>query len=178
MIEAVCRVCGETGANKIDVCGAVHARCIHEDAVCAPVVKFQRLPLGDGLPLPAYESDGAAGMDLRAADWWTVPALGTAPIPTGFNVEIPRGYEGQVRLRSSVGRQGLILPNAPGTIDCDYRGEIILFVRNLTLDDVKIERGHRLAQLVIAPVARAHIEEVAELSSTERGAGGFGSTGK
>ncbi len=142
-----------------------------------PIVKFCRLPHGQGLPLPAYETAGAAGMDLRAAEPWTIEALGTAAIRTGFNIEISAGYEGQVRLRSSVGRQGLIIPNAPGTIDSDYRGEIVMVLRNLTLDKIRIERGHRLAQLVIAPVARSEIVEVEKLTETARGAGGFGSTG-
>lgn len=143
-----------------------------------PVVRFRRLPHGQDLPLPSYATGEAAGVDLMSAWSGVVPALGAAKIPTGYAVEIPMGLEGQVRLRSSVAWQGLIIPNAPGTIDSDYRGEVFVMLRNLTLDDIRIERGHRIAQLVIAPVARAAIVEADELSKTARGEGGFGSTGR
>ena len=145
------------------------------------VVKFRRLPHGWGLPVPSYASAGAAGIDLRAAftDERIEIAGGTmAEFETGFAVEIPRGYEGQVRLRSSLGRLGLIIPNAPGTIDSDYRGEIRIVLANIGTMTHTINRGDRVAQLIIAPVARASVVEVQELSETARGAGGFGSTGR
>lgn len=152
-------------------------RAVHQGGWYLPPVRFRRLPHGEGLLLPAYATDGAAGMDLRAAVDCRIDALSTQMVPTGFAIAVPAGYEGQVRLRSSVGRQGLVMPNAPGTIDSDYRGEIFLLLRNLTLDTLVFERGQRIGQLVIAPVARLAVREVAELDDTVRGIGGFGSTG-
>jgi len=139
-----------------------------------------RLAHGRDLPLPAYETPGAAGMDLRAAvdaPVTLVPGARTL-IPTGFSIAVPEGFEAQVRPRSGLAlKQGLSIPNAPGTIDSDYRGEVKVILINLGQEPAQIARGDRIAQLVIAPVARADIVEVATLDETARGAGGFGSTG-
>ena len=144
-------------------------------------VGVQVLPHGEGLELPAYATDGAAGCDLRAA---VSTALVIAPggrtiVPTGLRLAIPDGYEGQVRMRSGLAlKQGLILPNAPGTIDSDYRGEICVVVANIGAEPVEISRGDRIAQLVVLPVVRARLERVERLPPTTRDEGGFGSTGK
>ncbi|MGE5275631.1 MAG: dUTP diphosphatase [Acidobacteriota bacterium] len=144
-------------------------------------VPLQVLPHGEGLDLPAYATEGSAGCDLRAA---VSTALVIAPggrtrVPTGLAVAIPEGFEGQVRMRSGLAlKMGLILPNAPGTIDSDYRGELCVLVANIGAEPVEISRGDRIAQLVIAPVARARLERVEELPATKRHTGGFGSTGK
>ncbi len=146
----------------------------------APKVTVKVLPHGEGLPLPAYQTEGSAGADLRAA---LEAPLTLAPgertlVPTGLIVEIPRGFEGQVRARSGLAyRKGLGLPNAPGTIDSDYRGELKVLLINWSAEAVTLERGERVAQLVIAPVAHATFEQAAALSETSRGAGGFGHTG-
>lgn len=116
-------------------------------------------------------------MDLRVGEDIRIEALSLVKARTGFAIEIPEGFEGQIRLRSSAASQGLIIPNAPGTIDADYRGEVCILLRNLTLDPIEIGGGMRVAQLVIAPVARAVVAEVDELGETKRGDGGFGSTG-
>jgi dUTP pyrophosphatase len=143
-------------------------------------VRIQRLPHGEDLPLPAYETEGAAGADLRAA---VVDDLRIEPgerhaVATGLVIEIPGGFEGQVRPRSGLAiRHGLTVVNAPGTIDSDYRGELKVLLVNLGDEPVTISRGDRIAQLVIAPVIRASFVESLELSSSPRGAGGFGSTG-
>ncbi|MGH9367037.1 MAG: dUTP diphosphatase [Thermoanaerobaculia bacterium] len=145
------------------------------------VVPIQVLPHGEGLPLPAYATAGAAGCDLRAAVEATLVVVpgGRALVPTGIAVAIPEGFEGQLRMRSGLALgKGLILPNAPGTIDSDYRGEVRVVVANLGAEPVEIARGDRIAQLVFAPVARARLERVAELPATGRDAGGFGSTGE
>jgi dUTP pyrophosphatase len=143
-------------------------------------VKVKRLR-GSGLPLPAYHSGGAAGMDLLAdvEQAITVWPLERCAVPTGIAVELPAGFEGQVRPRSGRAlREGLTLLNTPGTIDSDYRGEIQVILINLGPDAVKIEPGDRIAQLVIAPVARAILVEVEELTDSHRGGGGFGHTGR
>jgi dUTP pyrophosphatase len=143
-------------------------------------VQIEFLPHGEGLPLPRYETDGAAGLDLRAAihEPIVLAPMERRPIPTGLKVAIPRGFEGQVRPRSGLAmKHGLSIPNAPGTVDSDYRGELHALLVNLGDAPFTIERGMRIAQLVIAPVAHAEIEVVASLPSTVRGAGGFGSTG-
>jgi dUTP pyrophosphatase len=147
-----------------------------------PIVRFQRLPHGTGLPLPTYQSAQAAGVDLPAANnAWEPVTLDPGEIkvvPNGFNVAIPNGYEGQVRPRSGLARKsGISIVNAPGTIDADYRGEIQTILVNHGPLPVTINRGDRIAQLVIVPVAQAVMMEVPELDDTERGAGGFGSTG-
>ena len=147
-----------------------------------PVVRMMRLAHGEGLTLPDYQTAGAAGLDLLAAIPDTKPLKlrpgGRALVPTGIAIALPAGYEGQVRPRSGLAtRHGLIILNAPGTIDADYRGEIQVALANLGNEDVTITRGMRIAQLVIAPVARAQIVQVASLDETVRGSGGFGSTG-
>ena len=130
--------------------------------------------------LPQYESDGAAGMDLRAyldADVSVAP-LGRVKIPTGLQIEIPQGYEAQVRPRSGLAvKTGLTVLNSPGTIDSDYRGDIEVILVNLGSGDVTIKDGERIAQLVIAPVCRAQLTLYDTLSASRRGSGGFGSTG-
>ena len=144
-------------------------------------VLLKVLPHGEGLELPAYATPGSAGCDLRAAveaDLVLAPG-GRTLVPTGIAVAIPQGYEGQVRMRSGLASKlGLTLLNAPGTIDSDYRGEIRLILANLGSEPATLKRGDRIAQLVVAPIARARFEPVAELPSSDRGPGGFGSTGK
>jgi len=143
-------------------------------------LRIQRLPHAEGLEPPAYQTSGSSGMDLRAAiDESIVMASGEgAVIPIGLKMEIPIGYEGQVRTRSGVAAShGLMVLNSPGTIDADYRGEIKVILMNLGGDSVTIDRGDRIAQLVIAPVTRVVIEEIDEVEETTRGEGGFGSTG-
>jgi len=143
-------------------------------------VRFLRLEHGLGLPAPAYATDGAAGADLVAAvaEPVRLSPMERAAIPTGLVLEIPPGYEGQIRPRSGLALgAGLTVANAPGTIDADYRGEVKVLLVNLGAEPVTITRGQRIAQLVIAPVARGDFVAVAELGATARGAGGFGSTG-
>jgi dUTP pyrophosphatase len=130
--------------------------------------------------LPEYASEGAAGMDLRAFLQKEVlmPPMGRAKIPTGLYVEIPQGYEAQIRPRSGLAaRHGVTILNSPGTIDSDYRGELEILLVNLGIESFIIQNGDRIAQLVIAPVARLPMEESGALSETARGGGGFGSTG-
>jgi dUTP pyrophosphatase len=144
-------------------------------------VSIRILPHGEGLALPAYATAGSAGCDLRAAisEPRTLAPGERATIETGIAVAIPDGYEGQVRMRSGLARDfGLATLNAPGTIDSDYRGEIKVIVANLGSAPVTIERGQRIAQLVIAPVARARFVETDDLPASAREAGGFGSTGR
>lgn len=133
-----------------------------------------------GHPLPTYETAGAAGVDLRAclAESCVVAPLCRALILTGLTVAIPDGYEGQIRSRSGLSlKRGLVVLNSPGTIDSDYRGEIGIIVANLSTESITIADGDRIAQLVIAPVARARFTAVEQLEATDRGEGGFGSTG-
>lgn len=143
-------------------------------------VRVRRLPHGAGLALPDYATAGAAGLDLRAAvDEVLVLSAGErAAVPTGLVLELPVGHEGQVRPRSGLAlRHGLTVANAPGTIDADYRGEVKVLLVNLGAEAVVIHRGDRIAQLVVAPVTRVDVIETDELADSERGAGGFGSTG-
>jgi dUTP pyrophosphatase len=143
-------------------------------------VRVRRLPHNQDLPLPAYATDGAAGMDLLAAvsDPVTIAPGSRALIPTGLAIALPPGYELQIRPRSGLAlRKGIILPNSPGTIDEDYRGELGMIVMNLGSDDFVVSRGDRIAQAVLAPVVRAQWYEVADLDVTARNEGGFGSTG-
>jgi dUTP pyrophosphatase len=147
-----------------------------------PRVKLVRLPHAAGLALPAYQSDDAAGLDLAAAVPEEQPltlAPGTrALVPTGLVLELPRGFEGQVRPRSGLAmRHGVTVLNSPGTIDADYRGEVQVLLVNLGDAPFSIARGERIAQLVVAPVVRATLAEVRAVGATLRGAGGFGSTG-
>lgn len=148
----------------------------------ASEVQITRLAHGKDLPLPSYQSAHAAGLDLLAAvpaaAPLTIAPLDRALIPTGVAIALPENHEGQVRPRSGLAaRHGLTVLNAPGTIDADYRGEIQVLLVNLGAEPVTITRGMRIAQLIIAPVVRAHISDVASLDETSRGSGGFGSTG-
>ncbi len=148
-----------------------------------PIVVVSRLPHGRTLPLPAYETAGAAGMDLRAAPPAETPILlrpgARAAIPTGLRLAIPEGFEGQVRPRSGLAlRSGVTALNTPGTIDSDYRGEVKVILVNHGEEDFVIRRGDRIAQLVIAPVVHVDWREVESLEETRRGEGGFGSTGQ
>jgi dUTP pyrophosphatase len=143
-------------------------------------IKIRRLPHGEGLALPAYATAGAAGMDILAAVTQPVrlaPAK-RALIPTGFAIALPPGFELQIRPRSGLAlKHGIVLPNSPGTIDEDYRGEVQVILLNASEEYFLIERGMRIAQAVLAPVTRASWAEVADLDETARGTGGFGSTG-
>src|ERR1700747_3197692 len=146
----------------------------------APVIKVRRLR-PSSLPLPRYQSAHAAGMDLVAdiEDSLEIAPMSRAAVPTGIAVEIPPGFEGQVRPRSGRAlEEGLTLVNSPGTVDADYRGEIKVLLVNLGNPPLTIRPGDRIAQLVIAPVARAELVEVAELEPSSRGGGGFGHTGR
>lgn len=139
-----------------------------------------RLPHAEGLPLPSYATPGAAGMDLLAAvtEPVTIPPGGRALIPTGLRIALPPGHELQVRPRSGLAlRHGIVLPNSPGTVDEDYRGELQIILLNAGTEPFTVERGMRIAQAVLAPVTRAAWREVAALPDTARGTGGFGSTG-
>ena len=145
-------------------------------------IRLKRLAHGADLPLPSYQSAGAAGLDLVAALPADAPAIlppgGRALIPTGLSVEIASGYEAQTRPRSGLAlKHGVTVLNAPGTIDSDYRGEIGVILINHGEAPFEVRRGDRIAQLVIAPAPQAQLIEVAELSPTARGADGFGSTG-
>ena len=141
---------------------------------------------GYGFPLPAYETDGAAGMDLRLFVPGTERGIGTILIrpgdvalaPTGIRLEIPAGFEAQIRPRSGLAlKHGITVLNSPGTIDSDYRGEVKVLLHNVCAAPCFIESGERIAQMVFAPVARAHLVRVDDLGGTPRGEGGFGSTG-
>ena len=141
----------------------------------------QRLPHGAGLPLPGYQTAGSAGMDLLAAviEPVTIEPGERTLIPTGLIIAVPLGYEAQVRPRSGLAlRNGITLPNAPGTIDSDYRGEVQVILANHGSESFTISRGDRIAQLVLAPVVQALWDEQEELPATPRGEGGFGHTGK
>lgn len=143
-------------------------------------VRVEVMPSAQGLPLPQYETESAAGMDLRAAvDEPLVLEPGQRDaVPTGLKIALPAGYEAQVRARSGLAlKQGIALVNAPGTIDADYRGEIRVILINLGHEPFIINRGDRIAQIVIAPVSRGQWQPVAAVDETPRGAGGFGSTG-
>lgn len=143
-------------------------------------IKITRLEHGDDLPLPSYETDGSAGMDIRAA---VREPLSIAPgarvlVPSGFKIALPVGFEAQIRPRSGLAlKKGISLPNTPGTIDSDYRGEVGVILINLGDEPFVIERADRIAQMVIAPVTRGIWAEVDSLDETARGEGGFGSTG-
>ncbi len=142
-------------------------------------IKLHRLPHGDGLPLPKYASEDAAGLDIAAAEQLVLGPGERHAVATGFAIEIPPGYEVQVRPRSGLAlKAGITCLNTPGTIDADYRGEVKVILVNLGAEPFEIRRGERIAQLVPAPVLRAHITESAGLAETARGSGGFGSTGR
>lgn len=141
-------------------------------------VKLKRLPHGEGLPLPAYATAGAAGMDVVSAEDVVLAPGARHPVATGLSLAIPDGFEIQVRPRSGLAlKHGITVPNTPGTIDCDYRGELKVLLINHGAEPFVIARGDRIAQLVLAPVVQAAWDEVDELDVTARGAGGFGSTG-
>jgi dUTP pyrophosphatase len=147
-----------------------------------PTIPITRLAHAEGIPLPAYETALAAGMDLRAAVAEDAPLtlkpMARAMVPTGLAFAVPAGFEAQVRPRSGLAaKAGITCLNTPGTIDADYRGEVKVILINLGEEDFVIRRGDRIAQLVIAPVASARWQEVESLDETARGAGGFGSTG-
>ncbi len=145
-------------------------------------VRVQRLPHGEGLPLPSYQTEHAAGLDLIAALPEDAPIelepSDRALVPTGLVIELPQGYEAQVRPRSGLAlKHGVTVLNSPGTIDADYRGEVKVLLINLGAETFLIERGDRIAQLVVSPVTHVEIVASDALGATERGAGGFGSTG-
>lgn len=145
-------------------------------------VQIKRLSHAAGMDLPGYTTEGSAGMDLMAAipadDPWLIGPGERKLIPTGLAIAVPVGFEAQIRPRSGLAlKKGLSVPNAPGTIDSDYRGEVQVIMINHGQSDVVIERGMRIAQMVFAPVAQATWQEVDDLDTTTRGAGGFGSTG-
>jgi dUTP pyrophosphatase len=149
----------------------------------ATQVEVRRLPHGEGLPLPAYQTSGAAGVDLLAAlpqgSKIILEPGGRHLVQTGIALSVPRGFEAQVRPRSGLARDfGVTVLNSPGTIDSDYRGEVLVLMINLGREPFEIVRGARIAQLVFAPVARADLVETGELSATARACGGFGSTGR
>ena len=148
----------------------------------APTINIMRLDHADGLQLPSYETKGSAGMDIRAAvledEKLTLSPNQSLLVPTGLIFEIPQGYEVQIRPRSGLAfKNGVTCLNTPGTIDSDYRGEIKVLLINLGLEEFEISRGMRIAQMVVAPVTQAKLLETNELGETDRGAGGFGSTG-
>ena len=140
------------------------------------IVKVKRS--WNGIAVPAYQTPGAAGCDVQASEKKTVPARGIASVGTGHFLEVPSGYECQVRPRSGLAaKHGVTVLNAPGTLDSDYRGELRVILANHSDTDFEIEAGDRIAQLVFAPVVQAQFELADELSETKRGSGGFGSTG-
>ncbi len=146
----------------------------------APIrIAIKRLPHGDSLPLPAYATTGAAGMDVVAAEDVTLAPGARHAVATGFAMAIPTGYEVQVRPRSGLAlKHGITCLNTPGTIDSDYRGEVKVILANLGSEPFQVKRGERIAQLVPAPVQHATLDPVEDLDETARGSGGFGSTGR
>lgn len=141
-------------------------------------IQLKRLENGAGLSAPSYETSGSAGMDVRSAADMAIAPGARALVTTGFAMAVPHGYEVQVRPRSGLAlKHGISLPNTPGTIDSDYRGELGVILINHGSEDFHIARGDRIAQIVVAPVQRAKIVVVEELGTTARGGGGFGSTG-
>ena len=150
--------------------------------IIGPTLKLIRLPHAAGLPLPAYETSGAAGMDLRAAladkEPLTLAPGQRALVPTGFVMEIPDGFEAQIRPRSGLAyKHGITCLNTPGTIDSDYRGEVKVLLVNLAQDAFTLMRGMRIAQMIVAPVTQVRLQEATQASQTDRGQSGFGSTG-
>ena len=142
-------------------------------------IKLNRLPHGEGLPLPDYSSEHAAGLDVTSAEALVLNPGERHAVATGFAIEIPHGYEVQVRPRSGLAlKHGITCLNTPGTIDSDYRGEVKVILSNLGAEPFEVRRGDRVAQLVPAPVLQARFVEVETLAETARGEGGFGSTGQ
>ncbi|MFT5695211.1 MAG: dUTP pyrophosphatase [Myxococcota bacterium] len=168
-------------ANDSNASSASTSKRTADEQSSAVRVLIVRLPHGEGLAAPKVATPGSAGADLAAA---VVSELTLAPgqreaVPTGFSIAIPLGFEGQVRARSGLAlRNGIVVPNAPGTIDADYRGELKVLLMNAGSEPFVIKRGDRIAQLVIAPVVQALFDEVESLDETERGEGGFGHTGR
>ena len=141
-------------------------------------LRIKRLPHGEGLEMPAYETAGAAGFDLRSAEDLTLAASARALVATGIAMALPTGHEGQVRPRSGLAvKHGVTVLNSPGTVDEDYRGEVKVPLSNHGDEPFEIARGMRIAQMVVAPVVQVEITEVDALDDTTRGSGGFGSTG-
>ncbi len=150
--------------------------------IIGPVLRLVRLPHAAEFPLPAYETHGAAGMDLRAAlpegESMVLKPGERALVPTGFVFEIPDGFEAQIRPRSGLAfKHGITCLNTPGTIDSDYRGEVKVLLVNLGQENFEVTRAMRIAQVIVAPVSQVEVHEVGEAGETARGAGGFGSTG-
>lgn len=141
------------------------------------MVQLKVKKLSDTASIPIYATEGAAGMDLFSDEEVELKPMEIRAVGTGIAVEIPQGYEGQVRPRSGLALKGITVANAPGTIDSDYRGEVKVILINLSGKKFKIEKGMRIAQLIISRCGRVEVEEVSELSDTKRGEGGFGSTG-
>jgi len=143
-------------------------------------IRFKKLPHANDLPLPSYESEAAAGMDIRAAldEPVTLKPGERRLIPTGLKMALPGGYEAQIRPRSGLAvKHGITMLNTPGTIDADYRGEVKVIAVNLGEENFTVRHGDRIAQMIISPVVQLPVEETDELSETDRGEGGFGSTG-
>ncbi|MDR0654031.1 MAG: dUTP diphosphatase [Synergistaceae bacterium] len=141
-------------------------------------IKIKRDASARGIPLPSYATEGAAGMDLRSSEDTRIPPGGRAAVRTGLYIEIPSGWEGQVRPRSGLAlKHGVTLLNSPGTIDSDYRGEINVILVNLGQEIFSVKKGDRIAQIIFSRHERAELRETEEISDTERAAGGFGSTG-
>jgi dUTP pyrophosphatase len=152
---------------------------VPEEKPVRPVIRFKREAGGEGLELPSYQTVGAAGMDVRAAESLTLSSGDTQLIATGFSMALPHGYEAQLRPRSGLAlKHGITLLNSPATIDADYRGEVKVILTNLGKAPFEIARGDRIAQMVIARAEQVEIEIVTELDETVRGAGGFGHTGR
>ena len=142
-------------------------------------VEIMRLPNAADLELPSYATAGAAGLDLRSAESLTLRPNARALVATGIAIALPKNFEAQVRPRSGLAvKHGVTVLNSPGTIDCDYRGEIKVPLINHGADDFVITKGDRIAQMIIAPVVQVHLHEVVSLDETARGSGGFGSSGK
>jgi dUTP pyrophosphatase len=143
------------------------------------VVRFKREAGGENIELPNYQTAGAAGMDVRANEERVLRPGETILVATGFSMAVPTGYEAQMRPRSGLAiKHGITLLNTPGTIDADYRGEVKVILSNFGSEPFVVQRGDRVAQMIIAKVERAHVQEVDSLEETERGAGGFGHTGR
>ena len=149
-----------------------------DGAIMDVTVRIKRDETARDLPLPSYATPGAAGLDIRAAEDVDIEPGDRAAVGTGMRLEIPEGFEGQVRPRSGIAlKHGVTLLNSPGTVDSDYRGEVRVIMINLGNEKFSVRRGDRIGQIVFAPCARAKIEETGELSGTSRSSGGFGSTG-
>jgi len=166
---------------SIDAPGASlpHTSSTNASLANAPILRIKREAGGENLELPSYQTAGAAGMDVRAAEDCTLKAGETKLVATGFSMAIPAGMEAQLRPRSGLAlKHGITLLNSPATIDADYRGEVKVILTNLGREDFEVTRGDRIAQMIIARVERVELQIVEELDETLRGSGGFGHTGK